>query len=168
MVYKFLTLCLLATTVFALPFNDDMVGTQPKTGQIMRGEPKDSIPIGGNARYVVPPEETLTLTNPTKNPTAVQLQRGKRLYKANCTQCHGIFQDGNYHPGAVQPWIMGLDLSTADMAAKPDGHFFGSIHYGFPQVGEVKVMNSYAYKFSIEEHWDIVSFIRSMQAERRK
>lgn len=165
MVYRVLSL-LVATFAFALPFNDEMVSTQPKTGQIMRGEPKDSIPIGG--RYVVPAQEVLTLTNPNKKPSDIQLQRGKRLYKANCTQCHGIYQDGKYHPGAVQPWIMGLDLSTEDMASKPDGHFFGSIHYGFPAVGDVKVMNPYGYKFSIEEHWDIVSFIRSMQAERRK
>jgi mono/diheme cytochrome c family protein len=150
----------------ALPFNQDMVYTQPKTGELMFDEPPNSVPRTSDSRKFPPVEEALAITvNPIQK-TEKTLQRGKRLFLAHCSSCHGVYLDGQYTPGANQRWIMGLDLSTRDMALKSDGHFYSAIIYGFPQVGDVKVMYSYRHKFTNEEAWSIVHFIRAMQEER--
>lgn len=149
----------------ALPFNQDMVYLQPKTGEIMRDEPSKSIPSDFSKRVFPSVEQAMTATNPLPS-TPRNILLGKRLFLANCSQCHGVYLDGTYRSGAVQPFVYGLDLSTADMKQKPDGHFYSSILYGFPQVGEVKVMSSYRYRFSDKEAWSIVTFIREMQRSR--
>ncbi|MCS6894240.1 MAG: c-type cytochrome [Deltaproteobacteria bacterium] len=149
----------------ALPFNQDMVYVQPKIGEIMRDEPQNSVPKNADSRKFPPVEEALILTNPYKS-TVRSVLLGKRLFLANCSQCHGIYLDREYKPGANQGFIYGLDLSTADMKSKPDGHFYSAILYGFPQVGDAKVMPPYRVKFTDYEVWSIVNFIRDMQQKR--
>lgn len=151
--------------LLALPFNQDMVYLQPKTGEVMRDEHSKSVPSDYSKRVFPPVEQAMSAQNPLPA-TARTILLGKRLFLANCSQCHGVYLDGQYRSGAVQPFVYGLDLSTADMKVKPDGHFYSSILYGFPQIGDVKVMNPYRYRFSDYEAWSIVTFIREMQRAR--
>jgi hypothetical protein len=44
---------------------------------------------------------------------------------------------------------------------RTDGYIFGAIHYGSYST----LMPAYGWKFSIEEHWDMVNYIRKMQSE---
>ncbi len=150
----------------AMPFNQDMVYLQPKTGEVIRDEPKGSVPRGASTRMFPPPEIAMTQSNPFPI-TERSVLLGKRLYLANCSQCHGVYLDGQYRPGAAQSFILGLDLSTPQMALNNDGHFYSAILYGFPQVGDVKIMGPYRYKFTDFEAWAIVHFIRDMQDKRR-
>jgi len=166
MVYKnFLTLIsilIFCGNSFALPFNDDLVGTQPKTGQLMRPEPEGSVPVGADTRYVESEAAALKLTIPATENLAISLKRGERMYRTNCLQCHGIWKGDKYIAGSVQQWLPGLDLTMQMIADKPDGHFFSAIHYGFAGI-----MPPYGYKFSIDEHWDLVRFVRKMQEDKK-
>lgn len=150
----------------SMPFNQDMVYLQPKTGEIMRDENQKSVPRGAMLRRVPAPEVSITLNNPYPV-TDRSILLGKRLFLANCAQCHGVYLDSKYLPGGAQGFIVGLDLSTPQMALNPDGHFYGAIIHGFPQIGDVKVMGPYGHKFTDFEAWAIVHFIRDMQKKRQ-
>ncbi|MCX7953333.1 MAG: c-type cytochrome [Deltaproteobacteria bacterium] len=150
----------------SMPFNQDMVYLQPKTGEVMYDEPVESVPTDGSKREFPSVEEALAKSNPYEV-TPRLLFKGKRLFLKNCSQCHGVYLD-SYRPGAVQPFVYGLDLSTQDMKLKPDGHFYSAILYGFPQIGDTKIMYPYRVRFTDEEAWAIVSFIRHMQDRRLK
>lgn len=158
----FITLLLASANCFALPFSDDLVGTQPKTGQLIRPEPTDSIPIGSSDRYVESQTASLAFTNPNR-PTAIALERGKRLYEINCSQCHGAWKGGAFIPPAIKPaeWLRQPEILAANYLSFPDGFFFTAIHFGFGLN-----MPSYGNRLSINEHWDLVSYLRSVQKER--
>lgn len=147
---------------YALPFNDDLVDTQPKTGELIRPEPLDSIPIGASERYVESQVAALAFTNPNR-PTSIAIERGKRLYMINCSQCHGAWSDGAFHAPAIKPveWIRQPDILAPDYALRPDGFFFSAIHFGFGLN-----MPAYGNRLSISENWDLISYLRSVQKER--
>ncbi len=148
----------------ALPFNNDMVETPAlKTGSIVRSKPADTIPIGAHEYRVGSKEEALTLTNPNKV-GPLNVSNGKRLFTVNCTPCHGYQDEKGVTPSLVaQKQLMaGPDLGSDLYAARPDGLFYGTIHFG-----GMAVMPRVGYKLSPEETWDIVSYIRWMQKNRK-
>lgn len=157
-----LALLIGSANAFALPFSDDLVDTQPKSGQLIRPEPSDSIPIGASERYVESQTASLAFTNPNR-PTAIGLGRGKRLYEINCAQCHGSWKGGAFVPPAIKPveWLRQPEVLAPNYLNFPDGFFFTAIHFGFGLN-----MPSYGNRLSINEHWDIVSYLRSVQKER--
>jgi mono/diheme cytochrome c family protein len=145
----------------ALPFNDDMFDVQMRPGSTSRGKPKGSVPIGSLETRVASKEEALTLKNPIKsNPKSVR--NGARLYKVNCLPCHGDI--------SATPWVKGTvatlspifaatpDISDKFYKEKPDGHFYGIIHFG-----GMAFMPAYGFKLSPDEHWDIINYIRKVQ-----
>lgn len=142
----------------ALPFNQDMVGSQLSVGDMHRADPLRSRERGSSARFMGDdPGDPNRFVNPV--PASVRsVRHGERLYQANCSPCHGRWLEGKQIEGGVQQWMPGLPLFEPMMKEKPDGHFYQAIHYGFAGI-----MPSYAYKFSIEEEWDIVNYIRSVQ-----
>ena len=162
---KFLlaALMLAASGAQALPFNQDMVGTQPVTGSIMRPKAPGSVPRGALSRYSEKPEDltkTLQITNPTKA-DADSLAHGERLFSVNCSPCHGSYTGGKHVASAMQVpngAMPGPVLSDAIVAQKPDGHFYQFIHFG-----GMAIMPAYGYKLSVQEHWDIVNYIRDFQ-----
>lgn len=163
-IFKFsvVSVFLLNSMAFALPFSDDLVDTQPKTGQLMRAEPEGSVPVGAETRYIESESAALKMTIPHTDNLALSLKRGERMFRTNCVQCHGIWKGDTYVQGGVQVFLPGLDLTLPMVAEKPDGHFFSAIHYGFAGI-----MPPYGYKFSIDEHWDIVRYIRKMQESKK-
>lgn len=147
-------------TAQALPFNTDMMSTQPSHGQIVRPKAEGAVQQGISQRYNGTKEEAVNLTNPVPS-TPLSITRGARIFNSNCSPCHGKYQDGKYVIGAVSQWMPGIDLSMDAIRVKPDGHFFQFIHFG-----GLAIMPAYASKFSIPEHWDVVNYVRSVQADR--
>ena len=167
---------LAASGAAALPFNDDMVNTQLKTGQVARGRDQRTVPVGTLGRNFGPNKDgVLGLVSPVKADKE-SLASGKRYFDIQCSTCHGWYNEkGDRTPAAGtmpaqgQPNLPGNlvmvapDLAAPEIAVKPDGHFFQYIHYG-----GVAIMPVYGYKMSVTEHWDIVNYIRSMQKARNK
>jgi mono/diheme cytochrome c family protein len=152
----------------ALPFNDDMANTKAiRTGQMARAKPEGVVPVGGHQQTVATKEEALKLKNPNKANDPMAVENGERLFTVNCTPCHGYQDEKGVTPSAINARgamvMAGPDLGTDMYAAREDGLFYGTIHFG----GMV-VMPRVGYKLSPKETWDIVSYIRSIQQGRKK
>ena len=160
----------------ALPFNQDMVDVQLRTGSLMRAPVSDSLARGVSAYY--PQTDKLasaSLVNPYKG-DKLSAGRGRRLYLVNCYPCHGDFGKLPYQPGPVglktslkvgemsvpfQPPDLGADLYRDTPEGRTDGFLYGTIHWG----GNV-MMPALGWKLSDREHWDIVNYIRQVQDRR--
>lgn len=90
---------------------------------------------------------------------------GKNLYTIYCGLCHGdkadgmgflVRDDGGKYP--VAPANL-LDAKFVDTTA---GVFYYAIEYG------KNAMGSYADKLSYKERWDVIHYIRSLQAKEAK
>jgi len=147
----------------ALPFNQDMVGSQLSVGDMHRPDPLRSRERGASGRFMGDaPGDPKRFVNPV-SVSIRSIRHGERLYQANCSPCHGRRIDGKQVEGGVQHLLPGVPLFEPVMKEKPDGHFYQAIHYGFAGI-----MPPYAYKFSVEEEWDIVNYIRSVQNDISK
>jgi len=147
------------STASALPLNTDMFDTQPGKGQIMRPLPEDTVPIGSLGLQFESREDAAQLENPVA-PDASSLASGKRLFSINCTPCHGSYE-GGYQPGEIARFGMPpINLAEERLKAMSDAYFFQFIHFG-----GLALMPAYGWKFSMEEHWDIVNYIRQIQNE---
>lgn len=157
-----LALCMTQQVANALPFNQDMAaGQNMVAGSVMRPKDERSVPMGSLARWVPSREVARTWTSPNPG-DANSIVHGKRLFAVNCSPCHGSYAaDGSFTAGAVSWALPGPDLSLEYIKAKADGHFFEYIHYG-----GIAIMPAYGYKLSIGEHWDVVNYLRSVQAGR--
>lgn len=88
------------------------------------------------------------------------LSKGKELYTIYCGICHGekgdgagylVRDDGKY---PAQP----ANFTTDDFITSSNGRYYHSIMYGR------NVMGGYADKLSYEERWQVIHYIRSLQA----
>lgn len=149
----------------ALPFNDDMVDIQPRTGSVVRSKPATSVSVGSLAFRVANRQEAEALENPVKL-DAVSKMKGKRLFAVNCTPCHGDIAAKEWKVGPVGikfgniPDIRAVDPARQkDYRTQTDGFFYSVIHFGSMST----LMPAYGWKLSPTEHWDIVNYIRSVQ-----
>ena len=97
--------------------------------------------------------------------TDARLSEGKDLYNIYCGICHGdkgdgggylVRDDGGKYP--VQPANFLLD----DFVNASNGRYYHSIVYG------KNMMGSYVDKLSFEERWNVIHYIRSLQAKDKK
>lgn len=154
-------ICAAPAVLHALPFNDDMVTIQPRTGLVMRRQPAGSIALGSLSESVPDKAAAKSLQNPLKD-NRLSAQNGARLFRANCFPCHGNIEDRNHAgSGPVGPFMPGPALGLAERYTKDltDGDFFGTIHFGGA------IMPALGWKLSTAEHWDIVNYIRKVQAD---
>lgn len=153
-----------ATVAHALPFNDDMVDNQKRTGVIMRGAPKGSVPVGFEKPMPKDKAEASALNNPVAA-EPVSIQNGDRLFRVNCFPCHGDISKQPYQPGPVsvnsKGTIPGIDIGVDAYLSKPDGYIYATIHYG-----GLAIMPALGWKLSDSEHWDIVNYVRSVEHSR--
>ncbi|MEM1326084.1 MAG: cytochrome c [Bacteroidota bacterium] len=89
------------------------------------------------------------------------LARGKELYNLFCAVCHGSQAqngDGIYASGAypLAPANMVLDSSVAFSSP---GRYYHAIMYG------KNAMGAYKGKMSYEERWQVIHYIRQLQAK---
>ena len=161
-----------STAAYALPFNDDMVHDQYKTGEVMRDAPEGSVPIGAAERYVKDRPEAVLLKNPVPRSQS-SVKNGERLFAVNCVPCHGRYtglahpQDGTsaLFEKPINPSVAGatagpllVSKSYIEDPTRTDGHIFSYIYFG-----GLAIMPRYGYKLAPREQWDIVNYIRSIQ-----
>jgi mono/diheme cytochrome c family protein len=106
------------------------------------------------------PAEAASLSNPAKNrPEMVKL--GKELYEQRCLDCHGREGKGNGFMSAQlkrdgQP-IAPTNLASQMVQANTDGELFWKITNGKSPMPSSRV------RFSDEERWAIVAYIRTLK-----
>jgi mono/diheme cytochrome c family protein len=96
--------------------------------------------------------------------TKAGLTRAKPLYDVNCGICHGEKGDG-------QGWLVTMpdskypaqpkNLVSDEMISAGNGRYYFGIQYG------KNVMGAYTDKLSFEERWQVIHYIRSLQAKSK-
>lgn len=124
-------------------------------------------PYNGNVPYYYADTEedrTRAMREIGKNPfpiTKRSLAKGKELYVIYCGICHGEKADGSGYlvrdEGGKYP-AQPANLINDEFTAASEGRFYHAIMYG------KNAMGSYADKLSYEERWDVIHYIRSLQA----
>ncbi|MCZ2102356.1 MAG: cytochrome c [Chitinophagales bacterium] len=89
------------------------------------------------------------------------LAHGKLLYNIQCGICHGEKGDGNGYlvrdDGGKYP-VQPANFMLEDFIASSNGRYYHAIMHG------KNLMGSYADKLSYEERWEVIQYIRSLQA----
>lgn len=150
-------------------------GTIPRgyAGNVPTAANDLAIPVNGSVPYYYEDtEEERTratneiLVNPfpiTENGLAV----GKNLYDINCGICHGgagkgegwLYSENN--PNAKYP-AAPANFTTDEFVNATEGRYYHAIIYG------KNVMGGYADKLSYEERWQVIHYIRALQAAEKK
>jgi mono/diheme cytochrome c family protein len=141
-------------------------GQDIPAGSMSRPRVPNTVPVGSLTRRIESREVALKLENPQQG-DKVSIANGERLFAINCSPCHGKYSSDpagaqQYKRGAVAHLVPGPDLTDPIIAAKPDGHFYGYIYFG-----GMAIMPAYGWKLSPTEHWDIVNYVRKVQAARK-
>lgn len=131
------------------------------------------VPLNGSVPYYYgnTEEERLRATAEIiDNPFPISdggLTHGKELYDIYCGICHGAKGDGlgylvsESNPNAKYPAAPAVLISD-DFIASSNGRFYHAIMYG------KNVMGAYADKLGYEERWQVIHYIRSLQAKEKK
>jgi len=142
----------------------------PVNGTVARRSSSSiSIPsVGDNTPYYyadTEEERTRAMNEIIDNPypiTDAAIANGKELYNINCGICHGekgdgagylVRDDGGVYP--VQPAI----LTNEEFVTASNGRYYHSIMYG------KNLMGAYKDKLAYKERWDVIHYIRSLQAK---
>ena len=86
---------------------------------------------------------------------AVEQEKGKVLFNDFCAVCHGTQAKGN--GTVVHKYPRPPDITVAKYLEKKDGYFFYTMTFGS------NVMPGYGHALSVEERWQIVLYLRSLQ-----
>ncbi len=131
-----------------------------------------AVPVNGSVPYYYEDSEaerTRAINEIVVNPfpiTASGLKSGEELYNTFCAICHGKKGDGN-------GWLVDEANLAAAYPAQPanfldatfkevgnsNGRYYHSIMYG------KNVMGGYSDKISYEERWNVIHWIRALQAK---
>lgn len=97
--------------------------------------------------------------------TSAGLEKAKPLYVSLCGICHGETGDGQGYlyagPQAKYPAAPKNFLGD-DMISAGNGRYYFGIMHG------KNMMGSYADKLSFEERWQVIHYIRALQAKSKK
>lgn len=102
---------------------------------------------------------TQALSTPAQ---ATDAARGKALYRAYCTQCHGLAGNGkgiNAPQLAVQPRN---HTDRAEMSARSDADLFKAIKEGGQAVNKSILMPNWDGNLSDDEIHDLVAYLRQL------
>lgn len=138
-------------------FANNQAALQPVEGTVARGY----VPYhyeDTNEGYELAGKE---LVSPVNRRDEDVLAKGKAAYATNCAICHGskgaadgaIVKNGAY-PAPPPSYF------REDILVLSEGKMFHSVHYG------KNLMGSYASQLSKEERWNVVAYIKKMQAEK--
>lgn len=99
--------------------------------------------------------------------TAEGIANGKELYNIYCGICHGEKGDGEgYLASDDNPnkkfLAVPKNLLLPEYIESSNGRYYHSIMYG------INVMGGYSDKLSYEERWQVIHYIRSLQAKEAK
>ena len=129
-----------------------------------------AVPVqGAELLYPANSEEYKNLAMPTGIKEDLEaMARGQALFQVNCSMCHGLQAKGD---GKVRDFLVKVygpppDLTAAGTlelpgpARRTDGQLFGTITNG------VFVMPTFKNLLSAEERWQVVRYLRTLQAGR--
>lgn len=126
--------------------------------------PTNSVPRSGYVKLPFDLDEAEKISNPVTK-TVESLKRGEKLFKQNCSMCHG--EDGSGNGPVSQKFIPPPDLSTI-LKARSDGFLYRAIKLGgataapgMPPQGII--MPPYRRNLTDEEVWDIVNWLRKLE-----
>ncbi len=107
----------------------------------------------------------------TENPFPITdegLDRAKFLYETFCGICHGNSGNGlgyiyneDENPNAKYP-LAPANFLTDDLKSASNGRYYHAIYYGYNAMG------AYKDKLSYEERWQVIHYIRNLQAKDAK
>lgn len=152
----------------------DFLGSDA-TVEVIRGNdeerPSPRYPVNGHVPYFYEDTDSARLLATAEiidNPfpiTADGLARGKELYNIFCGICHGekanglgYLYDNEANPNAKY-LAAPANLINEEFSAASNGRFYHAIIYG------KNVMGGYSDKISYEERWQVIHYIRSLQAK---
>jgi mono/diheme cytochrome c family protein len=109
-------------------------------------------------------ERTRAMKEILKNPIPISakgLERGKELYNTFCGICHGEKANGLGYlyegPNAKYP-AAPANFLKEELVKSSNGRYYHAIMHG------KNVMGGYSDKISYEERWQVIHYIRSLQA----
>jgi len=130
-----------------------------------------AIPVQGSVPYYygdTEEERTRAMNELIENPlpiTDAGLEEGKNLYNIFCATCHGEKGDGNGYlvrdDGGVYP-VQPANFLLEEHLKASNGRYYHAIMHG------KNLMGAYADKISYEERWNVIHYIRSLQAKELK
>jgi mono/diheme cytochrome c family protein len=147
-----------ARAVQAFPWSTDMfagAAVQP-LAMAPRVMPSGTLPINGIPNMDLE-QMTIGMKNPLKD-TPANLAHGKELFMNTCFPCHGENGEGN-GPVAHLLQHKPSNLVTGVSKNLPDGYIYGYIRNGGIW------MPSYDDAMSSNERWDVIMYVRSLQAK---
>lgn len=113
-------------------------------------------------------ERTRAIAELIDNPypiTETGLAKGKEMYDIFCGTCHGDKGDGNGYlvrdDGGMYP-VQPANFLMDEHVNASNGRYYHAIMYG------KNLMGSYTDKISTEERWQVIHYIRSLQAKAKK
>ncbi len=127
-----------------------------------------SVPINGHVPYHyanTPEGRARAIEEIQRNPfpiTDKALATGKKLFNLYCAICHGekgngegylVREDGGKYPAMPRNFLGSTEQKYSN------GVFYNAIMHGY------NVMGSFADRLSYEERWDVIHYIRSLQAK---
>ncbi len=124
--------------------------------------PEGAVPITGT-ELPVDEDNADALSNP-RSTTAESLRRGEWVYGTYCLVCHGSagHGDGPVSQAAGGPFPGIPTLVDADRRRLTDGHLYGIIVNA--QAMGRGLMPSYGYRVRGNDRWDLVNYLRLLQA----
>ncbi len=149
---------------------------QQEAMKVLKGEDRInavSVPVNGTVPYYYDntEDERLRATGEIiNNPYPISadgLARGKELYNIYCGICHGekgngvgylVSEDNPNAAYIAQP----ANFLSAEFLSASNGRYYHAIMYG------KNVMGGYADKLSYEERWQVIHYIRALQAKEQK
>jgi mono/diheme cytochrome c family protein len=119
--------------------------------------PENSVPIQGAAYVggIGSPE------NPIKSDDA-SVERGRILFDFNCRLCHGNEGKGDGPVAAFFKTVPPVNLTDSDRAAMNDGDIFLTITNG------TEYMPALLENLDVYNRWDVVNYVRQLQANAQK
>ncbi len=130
-----------------------------------------SVPTNGSVPYYfddTPEGRLQAIAELIDNPFPITedgLARGKNLYNIFCAICHG--EEGNglgylyneeANPNAKYPNLP-ANFIKGELVSASNGRFYNAIMHGY------NVMGAYADKINYEERWQVIHYIRELQAK---
>lgn len=141
------------------------------TAEAMKSKGGIAYTPNGHVPYYYPDTEdgrNLATSQIKYNPFPISkdgIARGQELYVIYCGICHGDKADGNGYlvrdNGGKYP-AQPANLVDSLFTASSNGRFYHAIMYG------KNAMGGYADKLSFEERWQVIHYIRSLQAAAKK
>ncbi len=144
-------------------------GTVPRTrGDVAHGG--INVPVQGSTPYYYSDTEedrARAIAELIDSPYPISeagLAEGKEMYDIFCGICHGEKGDGNGYlvrdDGGVYP-VQPANFLMDEHISASNGRYYHAIVYG------KNLMGGYTDKISTEERWQVIHYIRSLQAKEK-